>query len=137
MTLIFLVLVFHIQQHEQGKVILLFLFLTGDRPLIIARGGFSGLFPESSSFANQIAISTGLPDLVVSCNLQLTKDGIGVCLPDVRIDNSTTISSIYPKGQKSYNVNGQNLRGWFTVDFTSEQLLNNVTCKWERRNFAP
>ncbi|PON51630.1 Glycerophosphoryl diester phosphodiesterase [Trema orientale] len=103
------------------------LTLSGEQPLVIARGGFSGLFPESSSFANQIAISTGLADVVVSCNLQLTKDGIGVCLPDVRIDNSTTISSIYPKGQKSYNVNGQDLRGWFTLDYTSDQLLNNVT----------
>ncbi|PON79420.1 Glycerophosphoryl diester phosphodiesterase [Parasponia andersonii] len=103
------------------------LTLSGEQPLVIARGGFSGLFPESSSFANQIAISTGLADVVVSCNLQLTKDGIGLCLPDVRIDNSTTISSIYPKGQKFYNVNGQDLRGWFTLDYTSDQLLNNVT----------
>ncbi|XP_062078342.1 glycerophosphodiester phosphodiesterase GDPDL7 [Humulus lupulus] len=101
--------------------------LKGERPIVIARGGFSGLFPESSSFANQIAVSTGLPDMAVSCNLQLTKDGIGICLPDVRIDNSTTISSIYPKGQSTYKVNGQSLRGWFTVDYTSDQLLSNVT----------
>jgi len=103
------------------------LTLSGEQPIVVAHGGFSGLFPESSSFANQIAVSTGMPDVVVSCNLQLTKDGIGLCLPDIRIDNSTTISSIYPKGQKSYNVNGQNLRGWFTLDFTSDELLNNVT----------
>lgn len=106
-------------------------YSTGEQPIVVAHGGFSGLFPESSSFANQIAVSTGMPDVVVSCNLQLTKDGIGLCLPDIRIDNSTTISSIYPKGQKSYNVNGQNLRGWFTLDFTSDELLNNVTCKYE------
>lgn len=103
--------------------------MAGEQPKVIARGGFSGLFPESSSFANQIAVSTGLPDVVVSCNLQLTKDGVGICLPDIRIDNSTTISSVYPKGQKTYNVNGKDVRGWFTLDFTSDELLNNVTCK--------
>ncbi|KAF4347928.1 hypothetical protein F8388_016660 [Cannabis sativa] len=101
--------------------------LNGEQPLVIARGGFSGLFPESSSFANQIAVSTSLSDMAVSCNLQLTKDGIGLCLPDIRIDNSTTISSIYPKGQSTYKVNGQSVRGWFTVDYTSDQLLSNVT----------
>ncbi|KAL5547425.1 hypothetical protein UlMin_002656 [Ulmus minor] len=101
--------------------------LSGEQPLVIARGGFSGLFPESSGFANQIALSTSLPDVVLFCNLQLTKDGVGVCLPDIKIDNSTTISTVYPKGAKSYTINGQEVKGWFTLDYTSDQLLNNVT----------
>ena len=101
----------------------------GKQPLVIARGGFSGLFPESSSFANQMAVSASLPDVVLFCNLQLTKDGVGLCLSDIRLDNSTTVSTIYPKGAKSYTIDGENLRGWFSLDFPADNLLNNVTCK--------
>ncbi|KAF5445738.1 hypothetical protein F2P56_034768 [Juglans regia] len=103
------------------------LTLNGERPLVIARGGFSGLFPESSSFANQMAQTLSLPDTVLFCNLQLTKDGIGICLSDIRLDNSTNIAMVYPKGQKTYDVNGKQVHGWFAVDYTIDQLLNNVS----------
>ncbi|KAH7546202.1 hypothetical protein FEM48_Zijuj01G0175600 [Ziziphus jujuba var. spinosa] len=101
--------------------------LSGEQPLVIARGGFSGLFPESSSFANQMTESVSLNGVVMLCNLQLTSDGVGICLSDIRLDNSTTISSLFPKGAKSYTINGVNLRGWFSLDFTSDVLLNNVS----------
>ncbi|KAG6673477.1 hypothetical protein I3842_16G114300 [Carya illinoinensis] len=103
------------------------LTLNGERPLVIARGGFSGLFPESSSFANQMAQTLSLPDTVLFCNLQLTKDGIGICLSDIRLDNSTNIATVYPKGQKTYDVNGKQVDGWFAVDYTIDQLFNNVS----------
>lgn len=96
---------------------------------MIARGGFSGLFPESSSFANQMAKTLSLPDMVLFCNLQLTKDGIGICLSDIKLDNSTNIAMVYPKGQKTYNVNGNQVHGWFSVDYTIDQLFNNVSCQ--------
>lgn len=35
----------------------------------------------------------------------------------------------YPKDQKTYNVNGKDIRGWFALDFTADQLLNNVSRK--------
>ncbi|KAF8400543.1 hypothetical protein HHK36_013842 [Tetracentron sinense] len=101
--------------------------LNGDRPVVIARGGFSGLFPESSQFAYQFAISTSLPDVILFCDLQLTKDGQGICQTDIRLDNSTNIALIYPRGQKTYNVNGEKVHGWFSVDYTSKQLFTNVT----------
>ncbi|KAB1225990.1 putative glycerophosphoryl diester phosphodiesterase 3 [Morella rubra] len=105
------------------------LTLNGERPLVIARGGFSGLFPESSSFANQMAQALSLPDMVAFCNLQLTKDGIGICLSDIRLDSSTNIALVYPNGQKTYDVNGKKVNGWFSVDYTIDQLFNNVSCK--------
>ncbi|KAG6628057.1 glycerophosphodiester phosphodiesterase GDPDL6 isoform X2 [Carya illinoinensis] len=103
------------------------LTLNGKQPLVIARGGFSGLFPESSSFANQMAVSLSLRDTALFCNLQLTKDGIGICLSDIRLDNSTNIALVYPKGQKTYDVNGKEVHGWFALDYTIDQLFNNVS----------
>lgn len=103
--------------------------MAANAPLVIARGGFSGVFPESSQYAYQFALANSVKNVVLYCDLQLTKDGAGICLSDYRLDNSTTISSVFPEGQKTYPVNGQQLQGWFSVDFTSDQLYNNVSCE--------
>ncbi|KAJ6863371.1 hypothetical protein NC652_040046 [Populus alba x Populus x berolinensis] len=103
------------------------LTLNGRRPSVIARGGFSGLFPESSDFANQMALATSLSDVAVLCNLQLTKDGVGICQGDIRLDNTTNIAMVFEKGSKTREVNGQDITGWFAMDFTADQLLANVS----------
>nr|TKR97239.1 hypothetical protein D5086_0000214620 [Populus alba] len=103
------------------------LTLNGRRPSVIARGGFSGLFPESSDFANQMALATSLSDVAVLCNLQLTKDGVGICQGDIRLDNTTNIAMLFEKGSKTRKVNGQDITGWFAMDFTADQLLANVS----------
>ncbi|ERN18301.1 hypothetical protein AMTRI_Chr10g230030 [Amborella trichopoda] len=101
--------------------------LTGNAPVVIARGGFSGLFPDSSTFAFDFPNSLNLPRPISWCDVQLTKDGKGVCLPSLLLDNCTNIQEIYQTGKKTYTVNGEILTGWFSIDFTIEQLVNNVT----------
>ncbi|KAL0887097.1 hypothetical protein Bca101_011080 [Brassica carinata] len=103
------------------------LTLNGQEPAVVARGGFSGLFPESCSSANDLAISTSSPGFTMLCNLQLTKDGVGICLSDIRLDNTTTISTLFPKAQKTYKVNGQDLKGWFALDYSSDTIFSNIT----------
>ncbi|KAF8074396.1 hypothetical protein N665_1104s0004 [Sinapis alba] len=103
------------------------LTLNGKEPAIVARGGFSGLFPESCALANDLAISSSSPGLTMLCNLQMTKDGAGICLSDIRLDNATTISTLFPKGQKTYKVNGQTLKGWFALDYLSDTIFSNVS----------
>ncbi|KAG0491371.1 hypothetical protein HPP92_004769 [Vanilla planifolia] len=68
-----------------------------------------------------------LQDVVLFCDLQLTKDGVGICKTDLRLDNSTNIASVFPKRGNTYQVNGQQVRGWFSVDFTADELFSNVT----------
>ncbi|KAF5199105.1 Glycerophosphodiester phosphodiesterase [Thalictrum thalictroides] len=94
---------------------------TGDAPLVIARGGFSGLFPDSSSNAYGFAMQISLPNVVLWCDVQLTKDGVGVCLPNLVLDNGTSISG---PGDKTYIVNGVSTKGFFSVDYTFEGLQN-------------
>ncbi|CAN1242363.1 Glycerophosphodiester phosphodiesterase GDPDL3 [Linum perenne] len=96
--------------------------LTGNYPIVVARGGFSGLLPDSSTAAYQLALLTSVPDLVLWCDLQLTKDAMGICVPDLKLDNSTDIPQIYKDRQKTYTVNGVNQTGWFPSDFTSKEL---------------
>ncbi|VVA25135.1 PREDICTED: glycerophosphodiester [Prunus dulcis] len=115
------------QKAPAGSPTKKWLTLNGQEPLVIARGGFSGLFPESSTYAIDMAKSQSLPGYAFFCNLQLTKDSVGICLSNILLDNTTTISMFYPKDQKTYNVNGKDIRGWFALDFTADQLLNNVS----------
>ncbi|MCL7048427.1 hypothetical protein MKW94_010106 [Papaver nudicaule] len=103
------------------------LTLSGKRPVVIARGGFSGLFPDSSDYGYQVAQMSSLPDMVVFCDVQISNDGIGFCLSDIRLDNSTNIANVYPKEHKTYKINGEDVSGWFAVDFLGDDLYNNVS----------
>ncbi|WVZ79283.1 hypothetical protein U9M48_026883, partial [Paspalum notatum var. saurae] len=99
--------------------------LSGAPPLVIARGGFSGLFPDSSQFGYKFALSNSLPHVVLFCDLQLSSDNFGFCKTGLALDNSTLIAEAFPKNDKTYKVNGEDLHGWFSVDFTSKQLMDN------------
>ncbi|KAI5674737.1 hypothetical protein M9H77_15101 [Catharanthus roseus] len=100
--------------------------LGGDAPLVIARGGFSGIFPASSYNAYMFALGTGLQNTILWCDVQLTKDGVGICFPDIKLDNGSDISVNQKNKQKTYLVNGVPTTGWFSIDYTFKelQLLN-------------
>ncbi|CAH8325672.1 unnamed protein product [Eruca vesicaria subsp. sativa] len=98
--------------------------LSGDAPLVIARGGFSGLLPDSSIAAYSFATQISVAGSALWCDVQLTKDGAGICFPDLKLNNASTIEDVYPNRQKSYQVNGVPTQGWFTIDFSLRDLSN-------------
>jgi glycerophosphoryl diester phosphodiesterase len=104
-------------------------FLTsGKPPIVIARGGFSGTFPDSSSAAYYFALTASTTDTTLWCDVHLSKDGVAICVPSIQLDNCTTISYVYPKRNKKYDVNGVSTTGWFAIDFNSSEL-SQVGCK--------
>ncbi|GJN15804.1 hypothetical protein PR202_gb02746 [Eleusine coracana subsp. coracana] len=96
--------------------------LSGDAPLIIAQGGFSGILPDSSQGAYAFGVLASAPDTSSWCNVQLTRDGVGICLRDIDMQNCTTVSMVYPAGQKTYVINGVQKTGWFPMDFNMSEL---------------
>ena len=94
---------------------------------MVARGGYSGIFPDHTSAAYLFANAMSMSDVVLLCDLQLTSDGVGICRSDLRLENSTNIADVLPGAEKTYKVNGIPLRGWFAVDFTAEQIFSNLT----------
>ncbi|XP_010438711.1 PREDICTED: glycerophosphodiester phosphodiesterase GDPDL3 [Camelina sativa] len=96
--------------------------LTGEAPLVIARGGFSGLFPDSSYDAYNFAMLTSVPDAVLWCDVQLTKDAFGICFPDLTMSNASNIEAVHKNRLKSYSVNGVPTQGRFTLDFSLKDL---------------
>ncbi|KAJ4841180.1 hypothetical protein Tsubulata_015539 [Turnera subulata] len=98
--------------------------LNGDPPLVIARGGFSGLFPYGSPSGFNFTMLVSVPDVIVWCDVQLSKDGVGVCLPNLLMQDSTDVAEAFPGRESSYPVNGVSTKGYFTVDFTLKELQN-------------
>ena len=94
-----------------------FLFWAGKPPVVIARGGFSGVFPDSSSKAYEFVSVTTSPNVAVWCDLQLTKDGVGICFPNPNLYNYSDDKDVYPNNKE-----------WFSVDFTWKDL-SDVNCK--------
>jgi hypothetical protein len=127
-----------IVQYSQPSSCLTLTFIhvivAGKAPAIIATGGFSGLFPDSSDIAYRFVSFASSPATALYCNVWLTKDGVGICLPNINMDNCTFISSVFPKGKKTYNVNGVSTTGWFSVDVDSTDLQK-VLRKFTRRFF--
>lgn len=105
----------------------------GNQPIVIARGGLSGLLPEGTQGAIDMAKITSLPDLVILCNLEMTKSGTGLCLSSIRLDNATNMAHADKTGAKTYNILGMDVTGFFTVDYTDEEIeQNNMNfCEYE------
>ncbi|KAL0676584.1 hypothetical protein Bca4012_004565 [Brassica carinata] len=85
--------------------------LSGKPPVVIARGGFSGVFPDSSSKAYELVSVTTSLNLALWCDLQLTKDGVGICFPNLNLYNDSDVKDVYPNNKE-----------WFSVDFTWKDL---------------
>ncbi|CAM0912072.1 unnamed protein product [Alopecurus aequalis] len=98
--------------------------LRGDPPLVIAKGGFSGVFPGSSQDAYAFAMLASAPGPATSmwCDVQLTKDSVGICLGDINMKNSTDINQVYHSRKNKYVVDGVPKVGWFSVDFNMSEL---------------
>ncbi|KAL3535065.1 hypothetical protein ACH5RR_003526 [Cinchona calisaya] len=101
--------------------------LNGGEPVVVARGGFSGVVPESSLPAYTLAQQTSLASTILLCDLQFTKDAVGFCLSNLNLQNSTDVAMAFQNLKpKTYNINGKNVEGWYGVDFLADDLLKNV-----------
>ncbi|MBD2364202.1 PEP-CTERM sorting domain-containing protein [Anabaena minutissima FACHB-250] len=96
--------------------------LTGQPPIVIGHRGASGYRPEHTLAAYQLAIEMGAdyiePDLVA------TKDGYLVARHENEISGTTNIASL-PEFADRFTtkvIDGQNISGWFTEDFTLAEL---------------
>ncbi|AUT02150.1 glycerophosphodiester phosphodiesterase [Nostoc sp. CENA543] len=96
--------------------------LTGQPPIVIGHRGASGYRPEHTLAAYELAIEMGAdyiePDLVA------TKDGYLVARHENEISGTTDVSS-RPEFADRFTtkvIDGQNISGWFTEDFTLAEL---------------
>jgi glycerophosphoryl diester phosphodiesterase len=104
-----------------------------DRALIIAHRGASGYAPEHTLTAYKLAIEQGAD--FVEQDLQLTKDGVLICLHDPDLSRTTNVADVFPNRARELDIEepGHKKRGWYTIDFTLEEIKTLDAGSWFNR----
>nr|CAB3263911.1 probable glycerophosphoryl diester phosphodiesterase 3 [Phallusia mammillata] len=97
--------------------------LPTDRPLIIAHRGSSGMLPEHTVAAYQLAVQQGAD--IIECDLAITKDLKLICSHDAFLSPTTDVKSRPEFRNKltTRTIAGVNYTDYFTVDFTLQEIL--------------
>jgi glycerophosphoryl diester phosphodiesterase len=92
------------------------------RPMVIAHRGASGYRPEHTAAAYQLAITQGAD--AVEPDLVSTGDGVLVIRHENQISGTTDVAAHpeFAARKTTKVVDGASLTGWFTEDFTWEEL---------------
>jgi glycerophosphoryl diester phosphodiesterase len=99
---------------------------------LVAHRGASAYAPEHTLEAYQLAIEQGAD--FVEQDLQITKDGVLVCLHDLTLERTTNVEEIFPDRFKSDGAN-QNIRHWYVSDFTLKEIKQLDAGLWFHEKF--
>ncbi|MEK6288983.1 MAG: glycerophosphodiester phosphodiesterase family protein [Acidobacteriota bacterium] len=103
------------------------------KPLLVAHRGASGYAPEHTLAGYELAIAQGAD--FVEQDLQLTKDGVLICLHDADLERTTNVAKIFPGRATLRDAfeTGTPKRGWYTVDFTLAEIKRLDAGSWFNR----
>jgi glycerophosphoryl diester phosphodiesterase len=103
------------------------------KPLLIAHRGASGYAPEHTLAAYKLAIEQGAD--YVEQDLQVTKDGVLICLHDPDLARTTNVAELFPERAtlRDPEESGTPKRGWYTVDFTLAEIKSLDAGSWFNR----
>ncbi|KAM1789279.1 hypothetical protein ACFX11_039450 [Malus domestica] len=96
--------------------------LQTSRPYNIAHRGSNGEIPEETAAAYIRAIEEGAD--FIETDILSSKDGVLICFHDVTLDDTTDVAEHkeFADRKRTYEVQGFNTTGFFTVDFTLKEL---------------
>ena len=88
--------------------------------LILGHRGIAGRLPEHTLEGYRLAAKSGAdfiePDLVS------TKDGVLVARHENEIGGTTDVAAKFPGRKRTKKIDGQDVTGWFTEDFTLAEI---------------
>ncbi|MGF1591596.1 MAG: esterase-like activity of phytase family protein [Pleurocapsa sp.] len=95
--------------------------LNGQKPLVIAHRGASGVLPEHTLEAYRVAIAQGAdfiePDLVT------TSDGVLIVRHEPILDDTTNVAEVFGKERMSTKIlDGEEVTAYFAEDFTLAEI---------------
>lgn len=100
------------------------------KPTLIAHRGASAYAPEHTLQAYQLALEQRAD--FVEPDLQITSDGVLVCLHDTTLERTTDVEEKFPA--RFREVKGKKV--WPVVDFTLEEIKTLDAGSWKNPKFA-
>ena len=100
------------------------------KPTNIAHRGASGDAPEHTLAAYELALKHGAD--FVEPDLQLTKDGVLVCLHDTALERTTNVEEVFPDRAKE----GKGKKTWPVAEFTLAEIQQLDAGVWKGKQFA-
>lgn len=97
---------------------------------LIAHRGASGLAPEHTMAAYRLAIEHRAD--FVEPDLQMTKDGVLVCLHDTTLERTTNVAAAFPDRAKMVGEK----KTWPVSDFTLAEIKKLDAGSWKDKKFA-
>jgi len=101
---------------------------------LIAHRGASAHAPENTMPAFELALRLGADTL--EHDLQVTKDGVLVCLHDLTLQRTTNVREVFPARGRMVAVDGQLAQQWFVHDFTLAEIKQLDAGSWFHPSFA-
>jgi glycerophosphoryl diester phosphodiesterase len=97
--------------------------------VLIAHRGASAYAPEHTLEAYRLAIAQGAD--YVEQDLQITKDGVLVCLHDLTLERTTNVAVVFPARYREES----NAKHWYVADFTLQELKQLDAGAWFNEKF--
>ena len=101
---------------------------------LVAHRGASDYAPEHTLEAYRLAIEQGAD--YVEQDLQITKDGVLVCLHDLTLERTTNVEELFPDRYREISHAGVSEKHWFVYDFTLEELKRLDAGSWFHKRFS-
>jgi glycerophosphoryl diester phosphodiesterase len=98
------------------------------RKILVAHRGASAYAPEHTLESYQLALKQGAD--FVEQDLQITRDGILVCLHDLTLERTTNVKETFPQRFREKPVNGAPMRHWYVSDFTLQEIKQLDAGSW-------
>jgi glycerophosphoryl diester phosphodiesterase len=98
------------------------------RKILIAHRGASAYAPEHTLESYQLALRQGAD--FVEQDLQITRDGVLVCLHDLTLERTTNVKDIFSTRFREELVDGTPMRRWNVSDFTLREIKQLDAGSW-------
>ena len=103
-------------------------------PVNIAHRGASAYAPEHTLPAYALAIEMGAD--YVEQDLQLTQDGVLICMHDTTLDRTTNVEEVFPDRSTKVEWRGNQRQVWRVSDFTLEEIKTLDAGSWFDAEFT-
>lgn len=101
---------------------------SADMGRLIAHRGASAYAPEHTLAAYALAMEQGAD--FVEPDLQITRDGVLICLHDLTLERTTDVEEVFPDRYREEVARGETVRRWYASDFSLEEIRRLDAGSW-------